>query len=162
METTRKDIASKVVQASADEIYRAIIDPQALAHWLPPRNMRARINQFEPWEGGQYRITLSYDHPDLGAKFAKSSDASDIAQGSFLKLSPGKCVVQSVEFVSDNPDFAGVMTMTYALSRAGDGTQVTIIAEHVPPGISPDDHLAGMNSTLDNLAQYMERGKMSR
>jgi uncharacterized protein YndB with AHSA1/START domain len=156
METERKDIASKIIKASCDEIYQAIIDPYALACWLPPKNMQAQINQFELWEGGKYQITLSYDQPEDREKFAKSSDGSDITQGKFLKLLPGECVSQSVEFVSENPDFAGSMIITYELKSHGEQTLVTIIAENVPKGISVEDHLAGMNSTLANLAHYLE------
>jgi uncharacterized protein YndB with AHSA1/START domain len=156
METERKDTASKIIKAPAEEIYKAIIDPRALALWLPPKNMKAQISLFEPWEGGRYQITLSYDLPEDKEKFAKSSDGSDITQGKFLKLVPGKCVSQSVEFVSENIGFAGSMTMTYELARCDEGTIVTIVAENVPNGISPDDHLAGMNSSLTNLALYLE------
>ncbi|SEI50875.1 Uncharacterized conserved protein YndB, AHSA1/START domain [Dyadobacter sp. SG02] len=156
METERKDVASKIINASVDEIYQAIIDPNALASWLAPKGMQARINQFEPWEGGRYQITLSYNRPEDKEKFAKSSDGSDITQGEFLKLLPGRQVSQSVEFVSENPDFAGTMSMTYELANMGEATLVTITAENVPKGISPKDHLEGINSTLENLAQYLE------
>ena len=156
MNSERKDIASKIIRASSDEIYQAIMDPQALVSWLPPENMNAQIQQFEPWEGGSYQITLSYDHAEDREQFAKSSDGSDITEGKFLKLLPGKLVSQSVEFASDKPEFAGTMTMTYQLTDCNDGTEVTIIAENVPKGISPEDHIAGINSTLDNLAHYLE------
>lgn len=156
METERKDTASKIIKASAEEIYKAIIDPRVLALWLPPKNMKAQINLFELWEGGRYQITLSYDHPEDKEKFAKSSDGSDITQGKFLKLVPGKCVSQSVEFVSENVGFAGSMIMTYELANRDEGTLVTIVAENVPNGISPDDHLAGMNASLNNLTHYLE------
>lgn len=156
MGTERKDTASKIIKASAGEIYQAIVDPRALACWLPPENMKAQINLFEPWEGGRYQITLSYDDPDDKKRFAKSSDGSDITRGKFLTLLPDKCVRQSVEFVSENPEFAGTMTMTYKLAAGGEGTLVTIIAEHVPKGILAEDHLAGMNATLANLAHYLE------
>lgn len=113
MKTERKDVASRVIKASADEIYQAIIDPDALAGWLAPKGMQAQINQFEPWEGGRYQITLSYDQPADKEKFAKSTDGSDITQGKFLKLLPARQVSQSVDFVSEDPDFAGTMRMTY-------------------------------------------------
>ena len=157
METERKDVASKVIRASVSEIYQAITDPHALAIWLPPQGIQAQINQFEPWEGGSYQITLSYDHPADKEKFAKSSDGSDITKGKFLRLLPGRRVSQSVEFVSENPDFAGTMSMTYELANMGEeGTLVTITAENVPKGISRHDHLEGINSTLANLAHYLE------
>ncbi|SDF59279.1 Uncharacterized conserved protein YndB, AHSA1/START domain [Dyadobacter soli] len=156
METERKDVASKIINASADEIYQAIINPDALASWIAPKGMRAQINQFEPWEGGRYQIRLSYDKPADKEQFAKSSDGSDITQGKFLKLLAGRQVSQSVDFVSDNPDFAGTMIMTYQLVNTGEATLVRITAENVPEGISRKDHLEGIHSTLENLAHYLK------
>jgi uncharacterized protein YndB with AHSA1/START domain len=155
MKSERKDTASKVIKASPEAIYNAIIDPGALVCWLPPENMKAQIQQFEPWEGGAYQITLTYDRPDDG-KYGKSSEGTDITHGKFIELVNGKRVSQSVEFVSDNPAFAGRMIMTYELAVVNDGTEVTIIAEHVPEGISTEDHRAGISSTLKNLAAYLE------
>ena len=51
--------------------------------------------------------------------------------------------MQAVDFVSDDPRFAGTMTMTWAVSEAGDGTRVDIRADDVPDGISAEDHAAG-------------------
>lgn len=155
METERKDTVSRIIKGSPDAIYQAIVDPKALAVWLPPKNMHARIDTFEPWAGGAYRIVLTYNNDADRAAFAKSGDGTDIAQGRFLKLVPGKMISQSVEFASDNPQFAGTMRMTYELSPAEAGTRVTITAENVPEGITPEDHKQGMNSSLENLDTYI-------
>lgn len=157
MKTERKDTVSRIINGSPDAIYQAILDPKALATWLPPKNMQARIDIFEPWEDGAYRIILSYNNEADSAAFAKSGEGTDIAQGRFLELVPGKRVVQSAEFASDDPQFAGTMRMTYELSAAEAGTRVTITAENVPEGITPEDHQQGMNSTLENLDAYMEQ-----
>lgn len=63
----------------------------------------------------------------------------------------------AVNFVSDDPDFASTMTMTWELTSADGGTRVDITADDVPDGVSPQDHVAGMTSSLDKLAQYLER-----
>jgi hypothetical protein len=70
---------------------------------------------------------------------------------------PGARVVQAVDFVSDDPAFAGTMTMTWQLSAVAEGTRVEVRAEDVPTGISAEDHAAGMASSLANLAEYLER-----
>ena len=59
-------------------------------------------------------------------------------------------------FISDNPTVAGTMTMTWAVRAAGGGTRVDITADHVPDGISADDHAAGLSSSLENLARHVE------
>jgi hypothetical protein len=61
-----------------------------------------------------------------------------------------------VDFVSDDPAFAGTMTMTWAVRAVDGGTRVEITADDVPDGISADDHAAGLTSSLDNLARYVE------
>jgi hypothetical protein len=61
-----------------------------------------------------------------------------------------------VDFVSDDPAFAGTMTMTWELSANNSGTRVEIRADDVPAGISPEDHAIGMASSLANLATYLE------
>lgn len=66
-------------------------------------------------------------------------------------------VVQEVIFVSDDPAFAGTMTMTWEATAIEGGTRVAITAAGVPQGISAEDHAAGLASSLENLAGYLER-----
>lgn len=151
---TRTDSASRIVQASPQAIYRALVDPKALATWLPPRGMTGEIFSFEPRVGGRYRMVLTYEasqHPAPG----KTSDDTDVVQGRFLDLVPDERIVQSVEFVSEDPSFAGTMTMTWSLASVGGGTEVTICCENVPEGIRPEDHDVGLRSTLANLAAFL-------
>jgi Activator of Hsp90 ATPase homolog 1-like protein len=65
--------------------------------------------------------------------------------------------VQAVGFVSDDPAYAGTMTMTWQVNAVSAGTRVDIVAEDVPDGISAADHAAGLSSSLANLAAYAER-----
>jgi uncharacterized protein YndB with AHSA1/START domain len=74
----------------------------------------------------------------------KSSDNSDVAQGEFFELVPGKRIVQRIVFESEDPAFAGAMIMTWHLDEVPGGTQVTIVCENVPEGIRQKDHEAGM------------------
>lgn len=64
--------------------------------------------------------------------------------------------MQEVDFVSDDPAFAGTMTMTWTLADDPGGTRVEIRADDVPSGISAEDHTAGMASSLANLAEHVE------
>ena len=65
--------------------------------------------------------------------------------------------MQAVDFVSDDPAYAGTMTLTWAVIAVEAGTRVDIVAEDVPDGISAEDHAAGLASSLTNLATYLER-----
>lgn len=152
--SNRIDTASRIIKAVPQAVYQAFMDPKALVTWLPPKGMEGRIDAFDAREGGFYRMTLTYigsDHPA-----GKSSDNSDVAQGEFLELIPGKRIVQRIVFESEDPAFAGSMIMTWNLDEVPGGTEVTIVCENVPEGIRKDDHEAGMSSTLANLAAFLE------
>ena len=151
---TRTDTASRVLPASPDRVYAALIDPDALTAWLPPEGMSGRIERFDPRPGGAYRMALTY--ADAPAAPGKATADSDVVEARFVDLVPGVRIVQAVDFVSDDPIYAGTMTMTWELSGVEGGTRVDIRAENVPPGISVEDHAAGLASSLANLAGYLQ------
>lgn len=150
----RTDIGSRIIHASPQAIYDAFIDPDAQARWLPPEGMTGKFDRFEPWPGGHYRMTLTFegDHATAG----KSSANADTVEGRLVELIPGERIVQTADFESDDPAYAGTMTMTWSLRPVDDGTEVTIIASEVPRGISAEDHAQGLASTLSNLAAFVE------
>ncbi len=149
----RTDTAARVIPASAERIYAAFADARAVMSWLPPGSMKGRALEYDFREGGRYRIELAYDQtaPD---GVGKTTGRTDLSSGRFLTLQPGRRVVQSVEFESDDPSFAGEMVITWQLDPAGSSTRVTVTATNVPAGISQSDHDAGLRATLDNLARY--------
>ena len=89
----------------------------------------------------------------------KATQDSDVVEARFVDVVPNLCVVQTVNFVSDDPAFAGTMTMTWDLKAETGGTRVVVRADDVPPGISPEDHNVGMRSSLANLATFVEAGR---
>jgi uncharacterized protein YndB with AHSA1/START domain len=151
----RTDTASRIIKAPPQAVYRAFMDPKALAVWLPPEGMEGRIDAFEPREGGIHRMTLTYTGADHPA--GKSSENEDIAKGEFLEPVPDQRIVQRIVFESGDPAFTGAMVMTWNLDEVPGGTRVTIVCANVPDGILQDDHEAGMRSTLANLAAFLER-----
>lgn len=116
--------------------------------------MTGRFERFEPRPGGSYRLVLEYGDDARGQ--GKTRQDADIVEVRFLEVVPGVKIVQAVDFESDDPAFLGTMTMTWELSRVQSGTQVEIHADDVPVGISPGDHAAGMESSLANLAAFVE------
>jgi uncharacterized protein YndB with AHSA1/START domain len=150
----RTDTASLTIATPPGAIYGAFADPQALMAWLPPGDMTGRVLEYDFREGGRYRIELTYaDAAPAGQ--GKTSSRTDVTSGTFLSLDRGKRIVQSVEFESADPSFAGQMLMTWSFEAAPTGARVTITAENVPPGISREDHEAGLRSSLENLARYL-------
>jgi uncharacterized protein YndB with AHSA1/START domain len=149
----RTDTAFRVIAAAPDRVYAALVDPEALTAWLPPDGMSGRFEWFDPRPGGSYRLVLTY--ADASAAPGKSTADSDIVEADFVDLVPGVRVVQAVTFVSDDPAQAGTMTMTWQVTPVEAGTRVEFRADDVPAGISAEDHAAGMNSSLANLAQHL-------
>ncbi|MGH8868782.1 MAG: SRPBCC family protein [Actinomycetes bacterium] len=152
---SRTDTASRVIAASPDRVFTALVDPDALTEWLPPGTMSGTFERFDARPGGSYRMVLTY--PDASTARGKAGADSDIIEARFVDLVPGVRVVQAVDFVSDDPAFAGTMTMTWEVTAVDAGTRVDIRAESVPPGISAEAHAEGMASSLANLASYLDR-----
>jgi uncharacterized protein YndB with AHSA1/START domain len=150
----RTDRASRTIAATPERVYAALVDPEALVAWLPPHGMRARFERFDARPGGSYRLVLTYE--DVGSGRGKATVDSDVVEARFVNLVPGVRVVQEVDFESDDPSFAGTMTMTWDISSVDGETLVEITADDVPDGISADDHAAGMASSLANLAEHLE------
>jgi uncharacterized protein YndB with AHSA1/START domain len=144
-----------VVAAPPERVYAAFVDPEALVAWLPPQGMTARFERFDPRPGGTYRLVLTYADPS-GAPGKTSAD-SDVVEGRFVAVVPSVRVVQAVDFVSDDPAFAGTMTMTWEVTAEDGGSRVEITADDVPDGIAAEDHATGLASSLENLAAYVER-----
>lgn len=151
----RVDRASRRMAATAMRIYRALTDRDAVQSWLPPAGARGIVEEFEPWPGGAFKMTLVFATVGETAT-RKSSPTTDVVIGEFLELVPDRLVRQRFKFKSDDPAFAGAMVMSWTLTPGQDGTDVEIVAENVPPGITPQDHAAGMASSLANLAKYVE------
>lgn len=148
------DTASRVIAAPPSHVFAALVDRDALTSWLPPDGMTARFDRFDPRPGGSYRLVLTYAEGSQAS--GKASANSDVVEARYLDIVPDVRVVQAVDFVSDDPAFAGTMTMAWELSRVPGGTRVEIIADDVPDGISPKDHAAGMASSLAKLAEHVE------
>lgn len=143
-----------MISAPVERVYAALVDPDALTAWLPPDGMSGRLERFDARPGGSYRMILTY--ADSSTAPGKATADSDVVEARFVDVVPGVRVVQAVDFVSDDPAYAGTMTMTWEVSRVAGGTRVEIRADHVPAGIRADDHAAGLASSLANLAAYVE------
>ena len=151
----RTDRASRVIDASPESAYAALVDARALEAWLPPTGMTGRVEELDPRPGGVFRMVLTYADP-TGAR-GKSSADSDVVDARFVEVVPGTRLAYAVRFVSDDPAVAGTMTMTWDVAAVDGGTRVDVTAEGVPDGISPEDHATGMSSSLENLAAYLAR-----
>jgi uncharacterized protein YndB with AHSA1/START domain len=151
----RIDVAARLIAATPEKVFAALVDADALSSWLPPSGMNGRFEHFDARPGGSYRLILTYS--DRSRARGKATDNSDIVEARFVDIVPNARVVQAIDFVSNDPAFAGTMTMTWEVVPVGESTRVEIRAENVPTGISAEDHAVGLNSSLAHLAEYAER-----
>jgi uncharacterized protein YndB with AHSA1/START domain len=149
------DKGSRVMAAPPGRVWAALVDPEALLAWLAPGGMTGKFERFDARPGGSYRMVLTY--PDASDTPGKATADSDIVEARFVDIVPGERVVQEVDFVSDDPAYAGTMTMTWEVTAVDAGTRVDIVADDVPDGVSAEDHAAGFASSLTKLAAYVEQ-----
>ncbi len=154
MDPRRTDRASRRIGASADRVWQAWFDPAQLVRWLPPAGMSAQLLAFDPSPGGAFRMRLTYLGPhETGGKTTPDSD--EVA-GRFVEITRPAGFTQDIDFVSQDPQFAGTMRMGWHFEPVPGGTLVSILCENVPPGISAADHAEGLAASLANLAAHVE------
>jgi uncharacterized protein YndB with AHSA1/START domain len=149
---------SRVINAPRQRIYQSFMSGEAVASWLAPDGMRSTVHQFEPREGGEIRMSLTYlnveESPD--GKGGKSTADTDTFRGTFVELIPDEKVVWRTEFESSDPAFADAMTLIWSFVDADGGTEVTVRCENIPRGVRPEDNEEGSRSTLEKLAAFLE------
>jgi uncharacterized protein YndB with AHSA1/START domain len=146
---------SRIIRAPRGRVYRAFVDRDDLLAWLPPGEMTGAFHAFDARVGGGYRMSLSYP-PDESSFRGKSSAQEDIVNVRFVEMVPPVRIVEAVTFVSDDPDFAGEMTLTVTCDEVPGGTEVTMVFENLPPGLRPEDNSAGAQLSLAQLARHVE------
>lgn len=147
-------LTTQHIKASRAAVYRALLDPAAVARWRVPEGMSSIVHSFEAREGGVFRVSLTYD----GAGAGKSAAHTDTYHGHFARLVPDEQVVEVVEFETDDPSLQGPMIMTTTLTDAAGGTDVAIEHEGLPAGVSAADNELGTRMSLANLARLVEAG----
>ncbi|TYB39751.1 SRPBCC family protein [Micromonospora sp. AP08] len=146
---------SQLVKAPRSAVYRALLDPAAVAKWRVPTGMSGHVHEFDAREGGSLRVSLTYEAPD---NTGKSTAHTDSYHGHFVKIVPDQQVVEVVEFETDDPALRGAMTMTTTLTDADGGTEVVVVHDGIPDAIPAEDNETGTRTALANLARLVERG----
>ena len=142
------------ISASREVLYRAFTDPAALEACQAPGDMTGKVHAFDLRVGGGYQMSLFYPESDREA-VGKSDEREDRFTTRFVELLPPSLIVQAITFESDDPAFAGEMTMTIALEERAGGTEVTIAYEGIPSGIRPEDNELGTRMSLEKLGRYV-------
>lgn len=146
---------SQLVRAEPSAVYVALLDPVAVATWRVPDDMSADIREWEPREGGRFRVSLTYRAEE---RTGKTEGATDTYAGEFAKLVPDQQVVERLAFETDDAGLQGTMTMTWTLRVADGGTTVDLLHEGIPDAVPPGDNETGTRMALTKLAAYVEGG----
>ncbi|RKG85046.1 SRPBCC family protein [Corallococcus terminator] len=141
------------VNAPRARVYRALLDPRAIAAWKVPDGMTSHVHAFDAREGGTFRVSLTYDAPTATGK---TTAHTDTYHGHFAKLVPDEQVVEVTEFETEDPTLRGEMTITVTLVDADGGTDVLAVHDGLPSGVPPADNEEGWRMSLAKLAAFVE------
>jgi uncharacterized protein YndB with AHSA1/START domain len=148
---------SAVIRAPREAVYRAFTDPAALAVWQAPGEMTGVVHEFDARVSGGYQMSLFYPETEQEAR-GKTAAREDRFTARYVELTPPSRIVEAITFDTTDPAFAGEMTMAVTLAERDGGTEVTLVFEHLPAGIRPEDNEEGTRLSLEKLARFVEQG----
>jgi len=134
----------RVLRATPEKIYRAFLDPDAMAKWLPPNGFTGKVHQMDAKVGGSYKMSFTNFSTGHGHSFG----------GRYLELVPHERIRHTDSF--DDPGLAGEMQTTVSLKKVSVGTEVNIVQEGVPDVIPAEACYLGWQESLTLLAQLVE------
>jgi len=141
------------VDAPRAAVYRALVDPAAVALWRFPAGMRIEVHELEPRVGGAIRVSLTYTDAD---GTGKTTARTDTYRGRFVELVEDERVVEVDEFETSDPEMRGEMRITIELADVAGGTELRALHEGLPPGIPPEQNELGWREALARLAALVE------
>lgn len=142
--TTHTVTLQRVLRAPPERIYRAFLDPAALAKWLPPHGFTCQVHGMDVREGGQFRMSFT--------NF--STGHSHTFGGTYLELQPGARIRYTDVF--DDPGLPGEMETTVTLRVVSCGTELVVVQQGIPGVIPPESCYLGWQESLAMLAQLVE------
>lgn len=134
----------RVVRAPAERIYRAFLDPDAMAKWLPPHGFTGKVHQIDAKVGGTYRMSFTNLTTGNSHSFG----------GEFVELIPNQRIRHTDKF--DDPNLPGLMQTTISLKPVSVGTELSIVQEGIPDVIPVEGCYLGWQESLTLLAQLVE------
>lgn len=134
----------RVLRASPERIYRAFLDADAMAKWLPPHGFTGRVHHMDARVGGGY--TMSFMNFSTGRTHAFG--------GEYLELLPHERIRYTDKF--EDPNLPGQMLTTISLRAVFCGTELNIVQEGIPEPIPPEACYLGWQESLTLLAQLVE------
>ena len=134
----------RVLRATPDRVYRAFLDADAMAKWLPPHGFTGKVHHMDARAGGTYKMSFT--------NF--TSGKSHAFGGEYVELVPNELLRWTDRF--DDPNLPGEMAVTVRLKPVSVGTEVHIVQEGIPDVIPAEACVLGWQESLTLLAQLVE------
>jgi uncharacterized protein YndB with AHSA1/START domain len=144
MATKRAVHLHRVLTAQPEKIYRAFLDPDALARWLPPNGFTGKVHHLDAKVGGTRK--MSFTNFTTGTRHSFG--------GTYLELVPGERVRYTDQF--DDPNLPGELQVTVTMTKVSVGTELSIVQEGLPTAIPLEACYLGWQESLRNLARLVE------
>ena len=133
----------RVLATSPEKVFRAFVEPDAVASWLPPYGFICTVHELEAKEGGKHKMSFRNFTTGDGHSFG----------GEYLEFVPGERLVYTDKF--DDPNLPGEMKVTVELKAVSVGTEMTIVQEGVPDMIPLEGCYLGWQDSLDKLIRLV-------
>jgi uncharacterized protein YndB with AHSA1/START domain len=133
-----------VLRATPEKVYRAFLDADALAKWLPPNGFTGRVHHLDAKVGGTYRMSFTNFGNGRSHSFG----------GTYVELVPNERIRHTDRF--DDPNLPGEMMVTINLKKVSCGTEMSIVQEGIPEVIPPEACCLGWQESLALLAHVVE------
>ena len=134
----------RVLRAPPERVYRAFLDADAMAKWLPPHGFTGKVHRLEAKVGGEHRMSFT--------NF--TNGASHSFGGRYLELVPNERLRYTDRF--DDPNLPGEMQVTVVLKKVSCGTELSVVQEGVPDVIPAEMCYLGWQESLGQLAKLVE------
>ncbi len=133
-----------ILRTSPDRVYRAFLNPDAMAKWLPPHGFTGKVHQMDATVGGSYQMSFTNFGTGQSHSFG----------GKYLELKPHELIRYTDQF--DEPNLPGEMQVTISLCPVACGTELTIVQEGLPAAIPVEFCYLGWQESLSLLAHLVE------
>jgi len=134
----------RVLRAIPERVFRAFLDADAMAKWLPPNGFTCKVHHMDAKVGGTYKMSFTNFTTDKSHSFG----------GTYVDLVPNERIVYTEKF--DDPNLSGEMRTTIQLKKVSGGTEVTIVQEGVPSIIPAEACYMGWQESLILLGKLVE------
>ena len=134
----------RVIRAPAERVYRAFLDPDALAKWMPPNGFTGKVHHIDAKVGGTYKMSFTNFSTNQTLAFG----------GTYLELVPNVRIRNTDQF--DDPNLPGEMVTTVSMREVPCGTELDIVQEGIPEAIPLEGCYLGWQESLTLLAQLVE------